>query len=120
MFISEYLGLDSELIDLGVFDSLLDKDSHFFINVICLKKSHIQEFEDAYKHMNQYFSEIATLLDAADAPKMSDKIYREARRRFTFHEVNGINLGFSESRWGSGWGAGISDQVLYDAFQIVK
>ncbi len=120
MFISEYLGLNFELSDMGVFDALLDKDSHFFINVICLKKTKIPEFEDAYRHMNQYFSDIATLLDAAEVPAMSDKMYRAARKRFTFHEVNGINLGFSESRWGAGWGSRISDQVLKDAFQIVK
>ena len=70
--------------------------------------------------MNQYFSNIATLLDAADAPILTDKMYREARKRFTFHEVNGINLGFSETRWGAGWGSVISDNVLRDAFQIVK
>ena len=58
-----------------------------------------------YLCMNQYFSGIATLLDAADAPAMSDKMYRTARKRFTFHEVNGINLGFLESRWGGLAGA---------------
>ena len=70
MFISEYFGLGSKLSDMGVFDALLDKDSHFFINVICLKKTNIPEFNEAYLHMNRYFSDIATLLDAADAPVM--------------------------------------------------
>ena len=120
MFISEYFSLGSKLSDMGVFDALLDKDSHFFINVIRLKKTNISEFKEAYLRMNRYFSDIATLLDAADAPVMSDTMYRAARKKFTFHEVNGINLGFSESRWGAGWGSGISDQVLKDAFQIIK
>ena len=118
MFVSEYFNTDLERT--GAFDALLDKDSHFFINVIRLKKSTISEFVEAYQHMNQYFSDIATLLDAADEPNMKDKMYREARNRFHFHEVNGINLGFAESHWGSGWGDVISDQVLRDAYQIVK
>ena len=29
-------------------------------------------------------------------------------------------MGFSETRWGAGWGDATSDQVLKDAFQIVK
>ena len=120
MLLSDYLSMNETFEGIGVFDPVLDKDSHFFINVICLKKTNIPEFNEAYLHMNRYFSDIATLLDAADAPVMSDTMYRAARKKFTFHEVNGINLGFSESRWGAGWGSGISDQVLRDAFQIVK
>ena len=120
MFISEYLKPGVSLDEIGVFDSMLDKDSHFFINIICLKKSTIPEFIEAYNHINKYFTEIATLLDAADEAKMSDKMFREARRRFCFHEVNGINLGFSETPNGAGWGDSISNKVLRDAYQIVK
>ena len=31
---------------------------------------------------------------------------------FTFHEVNGINLVFSETRWGAGWGDVMSEAVI--------
>ena len=120
MFISEYLELKNELDELGVFDALIDKDSHFFINIIRLKKSTIPEFKEAYNRVNKFFDEIATLLDAADSPAMSDTMYRAARKKFSFHEVNGINLGFSETSSGSGWGNSISDKVLSDAYQIVK
>lgn len=124
MFVSDYFNLDDEqfdiFTDLGVFDALLDKDSNFFINVIRLKKSTVPEFKDAYDHMNKFFSDVATLLDAADAPTIEDKMYRSARSRFHFHEVNGINLGFASSRYGAGWGQETSDQFLHDAYQIVK
>ncbi len=120
MFISEYIKPKVNLSELGVFDALIDKDSHFFINIIRLKNSTIPEFVEAYKHLNSFFSEIATLLDAADEPEMSDKMYKSARKRFVFHEVNGINLGFSESTTGAGWGNNISNKVLADAYQIVK
>ena len=124
MFVSDYFNLNAEqydkFLDLGVFDALIDKDSNFFINVIRLKKSEIPEFATAYKHLNQFFSDIATLLDAADEPKLRDKMYRSARAKFKFHEVNGINLGFASSRYGAGWGDILTDQFLKDAYQIVK
>ncbi len=124
MFVSDYFALTDEqlnkFIDLGVFDALLDKDSNFFINTIRLKKSTVPEFIEAYQNLNKFFSDIATLLDAADSPSMSDKMYRAARNRFHFHEVNGINLGFASSSYGAGWGKVTSDQCLQDAYQIVK
>lgn len=124
MFISDYLSLDEAQLEkfseLGVFDALLDKDSSFFINIIRLKESTVPEFIEAYQSLNKYFSEIATLLDAADNPSMDDKMYRTARNRFRFHEVNGINLGFASSNYGAGWGTVTSDQFLRDAYQIVK
>lgn len=124
MFVSDYFALTdaqfNKFSDLGVFDALLDKDSNFFINIIRLKKSTVPEFAEAYKNLNDFFSGIATLLDAADMPSMSDKMYKSARRKFSFHEVNGVNLGFASSNYGAGWGTKISDQVLKDAYQIVK
>lgn len=124
MFVSDYFAFDEEQLDkfeeIGVFDALLDKDSSFFINVIRLKKSTVPEFIEAYQHLNTFFSDIATLLDAADSPSMDDKMYRTARNRFHFHEVNGINLGFASSSYGAGWGRVTSDLFLKDAYQIVK
>lgn len=124
MFVSDYFELDENQFELmcsmGVFDALLDKDSNFFINIIRLKESTISEFIEAYQNVNQFFSDIASLLNAADVPSIKDKMYRAARAMFTFHEVNGINLGFSKNRFGSGWGKQLSDQFCADAYQIVK
>jgi len=58
--------------------------------------------------------------DHVHKPDASDPLYKAAYKRFQFHEVNGINLGVSESRWGAGWGALLSRKVLSDAYQIVK
>ena len=86
MFVSDYFQLDEEQFEkfdgMGVFDALLDKDSNFFINVIRLKKSSIPEFIEAYAHLNKFFSDVATLLDAADEPTLKDKMYRTARKMF--------------------------------------
>lgn len=120
MFISEYLKLGKSFSTSGVFDALIDKDNNFFINIIRLKKSTVPEFVEAYQHLNSFFHDIAFLLNASDNANASDKMYKEARRKFAFHEVKGINLGFSKSCGGSGWGNKLSDKVLGDAYQIIK
>jgi len=120
IFVSEYFNAEEELIDREVFDAVINTDNPFFINIIRLKKSTVPEFIDAYKHINAFFGEIATLLEAAERPDTSDVMYRAARSRFEFHEVNGINLGFARSKYGSGWGKKTSDRVCADAYQIVK
>lgn len=124
MFVSDYFALTEAQLSnfkaLRIFDALLDKDSNFFINIIRLKKSTVPEFIEAYQKLNKFFSGIATLLEAADSPSINDKMYRAARQKFRFHEVNGINLGFASSTHGAGWGRAISDQCLQDAYQIVK
>ena len=117
-FISEYLSLDRELEELGVFDAILDEDSNFFINLIRLKNTQVPEFKTSYKKINDFFSRIATLLDVSD--KKGDKFYNTALRQFDFSEVNGINLGYSKSRYGSGFGIQLRKQVIDDAFEIVK
>lgn len=105
---------------MGVFDAILDEDNNFFINIVRLKDSAVPEFKDAYQHINQFFRDIATMLDCAKEPSQNDKIYRSARKKFCFHEVNGINLGFSKSKYGAGWGDNLSDRFLADAYQIIK
>ena len=93
MFVSEYFKFTKKQLaamsSKGVFDALLDKDSNFFINVILLKKATVPEFIEAYQALNKFFSEIATLLEAADSPDKKDRFYKAARSRFDFHEVNG-------------------------------
>lgn len=120
MLVSEFLEIGNRLDDLGTFDARIDKDSHFFINVVRLKHSTTPEFANAYELINRRFSDIATLLSNAKSPLITDKFFRSALGLFDFSEVNGINLGFSESTSGSGFGDQLSMTVLEDAYQIVK
>ena len=52
VFISDFFELDDRLEELGVFDSIINKDSHFFINLLRLKKSDTPEFSNAYERVN--------------------------------------------------------------------
>lgn len=118
MFVSDYLGLDDELEKLGVFDSILDEDSNFFINLVRLKSTQVPEFKESYQRINDFFSKIAILLEASSIK--GDKLYKAALKKFDFSEVNGINLGYSESKYGSGFGKYLRKQVIDDACDIVK
>ena len=44
IFISEFLELGEALEERGVFDSIINRDSHFFINILRLKKATTPEF----------------------------------------------------------------------------
>lgn len=118
IFTSEYLRVDDEFVDKGVFDSIIDTDSNFFINLMRLKETQVPEFKNSYASINNLFSSIATLLETSD--KKGDKFYKAAFRLFDFSEVNGINLGYSESKYGSGFGKKLRNQVMNDAFDIIK
>ena len=63
--LSEYFDVD--LTESGVFNAVIDKDNSFFINIIRLKKATTPEFQNAYNRLNQFFIDIAKLLDDAEA-----------------------------------------------------
>ncbi|MBC8596477.1 hypothetical protein [Qingrenia yutianensis] len=116
--ISDYFGVDFD--SCGVFDAVIDADSHYFINVTRLKDATTPEFAESYQKINNYFGEIALLLDQAQEKTIKDRFYREALRRFAFSEVNGINLGFSQTLYGAAFGNKLRDIIISDAFDIVK
>ena len=122
IFATDYLNINYEIFESnGIFDPMLTKDSSFFINIIRLKNAKTNEFSNSYSRINQYFRDIATCLKYAQEKNVKDIFYRNALIKFEeFHEVNGINLGFSESRNGAGFGSGLSEQVISDMFDIVK
>ena len=118
VFVSDLFNLNGGLETSFVFDSVVNGDSGFFINLVRLKMTDIPEFKLSYQKVNDFFCGIATLLSASD--KKGDKFYRTAYEKFDFSEVNGINLGFSKSKYGSGFGEQLRKQVLDDAFDIIK
>lgn len=118
IFISDYFTKDFDAI--GVFDAVMDSDSRYFINVTRLKDAKTPEFSGSYDKINAYFRDIALLLNQAKEKNTKDRFYREALKRFAFSEVNGINLGFSETRYGTAFGTELRSSTISDAFDIVK
>lgn len=120
MLLSDYLKIGYKLDEDGIFDPVLDEDSHFFINLQRLKKTSIPEFRDSYEKIHEYFRKIIKLLDKAEKKDKTDVFYKQALKMFDFSEVNGICLGYAKGTSGAGFGAGLGSQVISTAFDIVK
>lgn len=118
VFVSEELRLGSKLENLGVFDTLLDMDSNYFINIKRLKVTEVPEFSRSYDKINKYFGDIGTLLKSSN--NKEDKLFRTAIKKFNFPEVRGINLGFSKGKYGAGFGKTLKEQIMKDAYDIIK
>jgi len=106
-----------QIIQTGVFDVLLDEDSHFFINIKRLQVTQVPEFARSYDRINEYFRNIGLLLKSSTP---GNKLYREALKCFDFSEVNGINLGFSSGSHGAGFGTQLRAKIIQDAYEIIK
>lgn len=120
MLLSEYLKIGSALENKGIFDPVLNEDSHFFINIQRLKRTDVPEFRNSYERIHEYFRVIIKLLDKAKKKDISDTFYKEALRRFKFSEVNGICLGYAKGKSGAGFGSIIGRQIVNTAYDIVK
>lgn len=118
VFVSDEFKLGLGLEELGVFDSLMDEDSNFFINIKRLRDTKVPEFRYSYNNINSYFRNLGILLKASKNP--GDKLYKTAVKKFDFSEVRGINLGFSKGTRGAGFGPMLSNQIIKDAFEIIK
>ncbi|WP_238653839.1 hypothetical protein [Paenibacillus piscarius] len=118
VFASEEFNLGTSLEELGVFDSLLNEDSNYFINIKRLKSTKVPEFSDSYKKINHFFRDIGILLKAST--NKQDKNYRTALKKFDFPEVQGINLGFSKGKRGAGFGKKLKEKIINDASEIIK
>lgn len=118
VFVSDEFELGMQLEELGVFDSLMDEDSNFFINIKRLKDTKVPEFQNSYNNINSYFRDLGLLLKTSK--NTGDKLYRSAVKMFNFSEVRGINLGFSKGTRGAGFGPKLSSQIVRDASEIIK
>ena len=117
LFSTEFNIPKETLAELGVFNTFLNEDSNFFINIKRLEVTNVPEFANGYEKVNSYFRNIGTLLKASRST--SDRMYREAFRRFNFPEVNGINLGFSSGTRGAGFGTQLRLNIIRDAYDII-
>lgn len=117
LFSKEFGIAEKDIIRIGVFDALLDEDSHFFINIKRLQSTDVPEFIGAYEKINNFFRGIGLLLKNSTP---GSKLYREAEKKFCFPEVNGINLGFSNGTHGAGFGKQLRKQIIHDAYEIIQ
>ncbi len=119
--ISEHLRLPTRALeDLGVFDAVLDSDTRLFIDPALLRATEVPEFKSAASTLTRRFEDVMKLL--AQSERRGDVFWRNAERLFTFHEMPGLCIGYSDVRGtsGSGMGEGLRSQLLETAREIVR
>lgn len=118
--VTQLFNLDKDRFEaLGAFDAILDIDTRLFIDPKLLRVTTVPEFKNAIAKVEERFVEILDLLAASNAK--DDKLWREADKRMSFPEVEGICIGYSsKGTGGSGIGPEIRARLLDSAQQIVK
>ncbi len=117
ILLSSYLNIGNKLKLSKTFDTILDLDANYFININRIKDTKVEEFKSGYKKINDYFSGIGTILKYSKGN--NDRFYKEAMKKFNFHEVNGIGLGYSKGKNGSGFGKELTKKIIGDAKEII-
>jgi hypothetical protein len=117
ILLSTYLNIGNKLNSVKAFDQILDLDANYFININRVKDTNVKEFKNGYKKINDYFKNIGLLLKHSKGQR--DRFYKEAIKKFNFHEVNGIGLGYSKGNKGSGFGKELTQKIINDAKVII-
>ncbi len=116
---SEYFGIKSSILrKYNVFNGFVNRDALYYMLPYEFENIKIDEFKSSYDKYKQYFTNIITILDKSNG---NDVFYRQAEKRFQFHEIGHIGLGYSKSgKNGSGIGRKFAAQLTQTAFQLVK
>lgn len=101
-----------------VFNGFVNRDSLYYMLPYEFENIQIEEFKSSYAKYKQYFSNIITVLDQSNG---DDVFYRQAEKKFQFHELGHIGLGYSKTgKNGSGIGKKFASQLTQTAYQFVK
>jgi hypothetical protein len=103
----------------GVFDGFVDIDSQLHVDPSLLKGCKIPEFKNAHKQIEDYFSEVLTLI--THSKKKGDTFWRNAHRRLQFKEIGNTALGYSaKGTGGSAIGPKLAANILETVSEIVE
>ena len=120
IFFSDYFHIDrSKLAEMGVFNPMLNLDTHLFIDPLLLKSSkHPIIREQAFDEYNEFFSNIIKLLPKSKCP--GDFVWKVVESKFPKKEIGGTCLGYgANSTSGRGISAKVLTSLLNTAKQIV-
>lgn len=115
--LSDYLGLEDKLDREGIFDTILDIDANYFINIKRIEDTKEKNFLKSYEKIQAFFMKIYKILSNTTDKK--SRFYREAVKAFDFPEINNIGLGYSTGKYGNGFGPILSEKIISDAKEII-
>ncbi|MGE4420585.1 MAG: hypothetical protein AB7D38_12265 [Sulfurimonas sp.] len=116
---SEYFGIKSAGFKKhDVFNGFVNRDALYYMLPYEFENIQIDEFKNSYEKYKRYFLNIITVLDQSNG---DDVFYRQAEKKFQFHELGHIGLGYSKTgKNGSGIGKKFASQLTQTAFQLVR
>src|SRR5258708_7271126 len=117
--LSSYLGVSEQVLkELDVLDVVIGVDANFFIDPHLLRHSKIPEFKNSANKLQQYFSELITIIQASQS--IDDVAWRNAKARLTFKEVKGTSIGYGvHSSDGNAIGPKLGLELLKTAQEII-
>lgn len=118
--VTEYFKLDvTKFSQTGAFDSLLDQDTHLFIDPFLLEGSSQKHFLGARENLLGRFREVIKLLVASR--NADDVFWRNAANKLRFKEIAGFGLGYSKGgTGGSGIGPKFTRHLVQTAHDLIK
>lgn len=110
-----------DLVNKGVYNAFLDKDSLLHIDPLLLKGCKIPEFKNAYEDFLQYFRSFVSLTNAASSKSKSDRFFKKMVERYTLKEISNTGLGYSTGNThGRGISGALSIQLAESTYDIIK
>lgn len=120
ILLSDYLEVSKEELEKeGVFNSVIGLDTQLFLDPHLLKGTKLLEFKDSREKIKRYYEKIITLIVAHR--KSGDMAWKEALRRLTFKEVQGVFMGYGvHGGDGNAIGRVLAKRLLCSAIEIVE
>lgn len=103
----------------GAIDVTLNCDTHLFIDPLLLADASDTQFRDCATEA--YKARFHLLIELLGASKQIDDVaWKGAKRQLAFHEVGYTHLGYSSGTGGSGFGTGLTGNLLKTAKEVVQ
>lgn len=118
--VSDYLNVSkTELENLGAVDYIVDVDSKLFIDPKLLSQATTPELKKSHEMVTDHFRKVMKLLKKSEDE--GDTFWSEAEKRFKFHELQGLGMGYSsEGTGGKGFGKKLRKKVLRVAKETLE
>lgn len=116
---SEEFNISNELIETyGVFDVIMDVDTHVFVDPALLELCDEPEFSNAEEKIKKYFSDIIKLL--SHSKNTDDMYWKAANKKLKFKELSGTCFGYSKkSTDGNAIGGVLREKILSTTKELI-
>jgi hypothetical protein len=115
--INEHFQIDQDTFEkTGCFNAVIGVDRPFFLDPTLLEETTIPEFRDAKANLDQFFSNVLTLIATNHVRGIV-----QARRLMTLREIRGVGIGYgARTDDGSAIGKRLAERLVTSAQQLLQ